>query len=120
MTEIHFLVEEAPEGGFTARAVGADIFTEADDLPSLRGQVRDTVRCHFDEGSKPSVVRLHFARDEALPAFEQTQETLAIGDQEVEAGKAKPAADVVMRLLMLSAEPVKGVDIKALINEGRA
>ena len=49
MTEIHFIVEEAPERGFTARAVGSDIFTEADDLPSLHEQVRDAVRCHFDE-----------------------------------------------------------------------
>ena len=32
MTEIHFIVEDAPEGGYLARAVGADIFTEADDL----------------------------------------------------------------------------------------
>lgn len=25
MTEIHFIVEEAPEGGYTARAVGEDM-----------------------------------------------------------------------------------------------
>ena len=50
MSEIHFLVEEAQEGGFTARAVGVDIFTEADDLAGLHQQVRDAVRCHFDEG----------------------------------------------------------------------
>lgn len=29
MTEIHFVVEEAPESGFIAHAVGADSFTEA-------------------------------------------------------------------------------------------
>lgn len=58
MTEIHFIVEEAPEGGFVARAVGADIYTEADDLQSLHMQVRDAVRCHFDEGAKPGVIRL--------------------------------------------------------------
>jgi hypothetical protein len=28
--EIIFLVEEAPEGGYTARALGYSIFTEAD------------------------------------------------------------------------------------------
>ncbi|MDP1653132.1 MAG: hypothetical protein Q8L56_10470 [Rhodocyclaceae bacterium] len=66
MTEIHFIVEEAPEGGFTARAVGADIFTEADDLPGLHAQVRDAVRCHFDEGAKPSVIRLRITREDAL------------------------------------------------------
>lgn len=68
MTEIHFIVEEAPEGGFTARAVGADIITEADDLPALHEQVRDAVRCHFDEAEKPSLIRLHITREEALAA----------------------------------------------------
>lgn len=68
MSEIHFIVEEAPEGGFVARAVGADIFTEANDLPALHEQVRDAVRCHFDEDEKPSVIRLHITREEALAA----------------------------------------------------
>lgn len=48
MNEIIFLVEESPEGGYTARALGQSIFTEADDLESLNAQVRDAVRCHFD------------------------------------------------------------------------
>ena len=49
MDELIFLVEEAPEGGFTARALGAAIFTEADDMDGLREMVRDAVCCHFDE-----------------------------------------------------------------------
>ena len=49
MDELIFLVEEAPEGGFTARSLGAAIFTEADDMDGLREMVRDAVRCHFDE-----------------------------------------------------------------------
>lgn len=68
MTEIHFIVEEAPEGGYVARAVGADIFTEADNLPGLHAQVRDAVRCHFDVDNKPGVIRLHITREEALAA----------------------------------------------------
>ena len=67
MTEIIFLVEEAPEGGYTARAVGASIFTEADDLEGLERNVRDAVRCHFDEGARPRMVRLHFTREEVIP-----------------------------------------------------
>lgn len=66
MTEIHFIVEEAPEGGYVARAVGADVFTEADDLPALYERLRDAVRCHYDEGDKPRVIRLHITREEAL------------------------------------------------------
>jgi hypothetical protein len=53
MSELIFLVEEAPEGGFTARALGESIFTEADTLPELRAQLRDAVQCHFDEGQGP-------------------------------------------------------------------
>ena len=56
MTDIHFIVEEAPEGGFIARAVGVDIFTEADNIQELHVKVRDAVRCHFDEGQIPSPV----------------------------------------------------------------
>jgi len=65
-TELIFLVEEAPEGGYTARALGESIFTEADDLPSLHQQIRDAVRCHFEEGQQPKVVRLHFVREEVI------------------------------------------------------
>lgn len=53
-SEIIFSVEEAPEGGFTARALGHSIFTQAEDLADLREKVRDAVRCHFDEPSKSS------------------------------------------------------------------
>ncbi|HEX6623516.1 MAG TPA: hypothetical protein VF064_07365 [Pyrinomonadaceae bacterium] len=68
MEELIFLVEEAPEGGYTARALGASIFTEADDLDGLREMVRDAVRCHFDEGQGPRVIRLHFVREEVFAA----------------------------------------------------
>jgi hypothetical protein len=66
--ELIFLVEDAPEGGYTARALGVSIFTEADDLNSLREAVRDAVRCHFDEGQGPKVIRLHFVREEVIAA----------------------------------------------------
>ena len=68
MEELIFLVEDAPEGGYTARALGVSIFTEADDLPNLREQVRDAVRCHFDDGQGPKVIRLHFVREEVIAA----------------------------------------------------
>jgi hypothetical protein len=66
MNEIIFLIEEAVEGGFTARSLGESIFTEADTLEALRQQVREAVNCHFDEGKTPKVIRLHFVRDEVL------------------------------------------------------
>jgi hypothetical protein len=68
MEELIFLVAEAPEGGLTARALGASIFTEAEDMQELRDQVRDAVRCHFDEGKGPKIIRLHFVREEIIAA----------------------------------------------------
>lgn len=66
MNEIIFLVEEAPEGGYTARALGESIFTEADDVENLHEQIRDAVLCHFDEGKAPRIIRLHFTREEVI------------------------------------------------------
>ncbi len=68
MTELVFLIENAPEGGHVARALGVSIVTESDDLPSLRESIRDAVRCHFDGPDVPSAIRLHFVRDEVIAA----------------------------------------------------
>ncbi len=64
--EIIFVVEEAPEGGFEARALGHSIYTEADSLEELRDLVRDAVQCHFTDAERPRVIRLHFVREEVL------------------------------------------------------
>jgi len=67
MSEIVFLVEEDPDGGLTARALGESIFTEADNMDALKEAVRDAVRCHFaDDESRPRVIRLHSVRDEVI------------------------------------------------------
>lgn len=68
MSELIFIVEEAPEGGYTARALGESIFTEADSIEAIRSQILDAVRCHFDEGDGPRMIRLHFIREEILAA----------------------------------------------------
>lgn len=59
MNEIIFVVEEAAEGGLTARALGESIFTQADTMEALHAQVRDAIHCHFEEGAAPRVIRLH-------------------------------------------------------------
>ena len=66
MDEIIFVVTEDPEGGFSARALGEAIFTEADNLAALKERVRDAVLCHFEESKAPQVVRLHFVRDHVI------------------------------------------------------
>ncbi len=68
MNEIIFLIEIAIEGGYTARALGESIFTEADDLESLRENIREAVDCHFESAEKPKVIRLHFVSEEIIAA----------------------------------------------------
>jgi hypothetical protein len=68
MNEIIFVVEEAPEGGYVARALSASIFTEADDLAQLRESVREAVACHFEDADRPAIIRLHFTREEVIAA----------------------------------------------------
>ncbi len=59
MTEIIFLVEDDPDGGYTARALDESIFTQANDMATLREMVRDAVHCHFpDEQSRPKVIQV--------------------------------------------------------------
>jgi hypothetical protein len=66
--KIIFFVEEAPEGGYTARSMGHGIFTEADNLSQLKTMVKDAVDCHFDIPEKPSIIRLHIVKEEVIPA----------------------------------------------------
>lgn len=69
MTEIVFIIEDDPDGGLTARAIGQSIFAQAEGLEALKDQVRDAVRCHFPEESKrPRLIRLHYVRDEVIAA----------------------------------------------------
>jgi hypothetical protein len=64
MSEIIFLVEEDPSGGYTARALGASIFTEGESRDELIDNIRDAVACHFENGDAvPKVVRLKLIVD---------------------------------------------------------
>lgn len=58
MSEIVFLVEDSPEDGFVARALGYSIFTDGQSYERLRENVRDAVRCHFENGEMQAVIRL--------------------------------------------------------------
>ena len=64
--EIIFLVEEAQEGGWTAKALGFSIYTEADTFEDLRTKVKDAVECHFEKDTAPHIIRLHMVKDEVM------------------------------------------------------
>ena len=67
MNEIIFIVEEVPEGGFTAKSISESIFTEGDDLDELKKNIREAVSCHF-EGRQtiPKIIKLHFIKEEVI------------------------------------------------------
>jgi len=67
-TEIIFSVVESPEGGYEAKALGHSIYTQADTFEELKGMIQDAVRCHFEEESRPRIIRLHLVKDEVIPA----------------------------------------------------
>jgi predicted RNase H-like HicB family nuclease len=66
MTEIIFLVQDDPEGGYTAQAIGEAIFTQGETKEELQAMIRDAVRCHFDDDKKPQLIRLHYVKDEVI------------------------------------------------------
>lgn len=66
--EIIFLVEEDPEGGYNAKALGESIFTEADSLEELKENIKNAIKCHFDrEEDIPNIIRLHIVKEETIP-----------------------------------------------------
>lgn len=67
MNEIIFIVEESSEGGFEAKALGHSIFTEADTIDELKQNIREAIHCHF-ETNAPSIVRLHYIKEEVFAA----------------------------------------------------
>ena len=66
MNEIIFIIEESKEGGFEARSLGYSIFTEAEDMASLKKEIKDAVICHFEKEAIPKLIRLHMVKDEVL------------------------------------------------------
>ncbi len=70
--EIIFVVEEDPEGGYNARALGQSIFAQGDTFQELKDNIRDALECHFNRKDDiPGIVRLHIVRERAMPLARQ-------------------------------------------------
>ena len=69
-TEIIFeLTEDEVDGGHSASALGYGIHTQGDCVEDVRRNVREGINCYFNETmERPSVIRLHFVRDEIMAA----------------------------------------------------
>ena len=66
MSEIIFIIENADEGGYIAKALGYSIITEAETFDELKENIKDAIKCHFDEKDLPHIVRLHMVKDEVM------------------------------------------------------
>ena len=66
-SEIIFSLQESPEGGYEARALGHSIFSQADSLGELKSMLRDAVACPFAEAERPSINGLRLVKDEVSP-----------------------------------------------------
>ena len=68
LNEIIFIVEDDPEGGYTARALGQSVFTESETLEEIESNIKDALKCHYDSGDEhiPSLLRLHIVKEEAF------------------------------------------------------
>ena len=67
MDKIIFIIEEAPEGVFTAKSLNESIFTEGDNLDDLKKNIRSAVICHFEDNKTiPKSIKLHFIREEVM------------------------------------------------------
>ncbi len=59
------MVEDEPEGGYTANALGHSIFTQGESWGELKTNINDAIGCHFDDiEAIPQVVRLHYVQEE--------------------------------------------------------
>lgn len=66
MKEIVFEVAQETDGGFTAEAIGENIFTEADSWDQLRANVREAVQAFYFDSAPPARIHLRLVRDEVL------------------------------------------------------
>ncbi|MBF0555575.1 MAG: 2-oxoisovalerate dehydrogenase [Nitrospirae bacterium] len=67
MCEIIFIVEKDIEGGFCAHALNHSIITEGEDLAELKLNIKDAIRCHFDNDEEvPKIIRLHMVTEEVF------------------------------------------------------
>lgn len=65
-SEIIFIVEESPEGGYEAKALDCSIYTQAESYEEIKELIKDAVKCHFSSESMPRIIRLHFVKDEVF------------------------------------------------------
>lgn len=55
MSRLIFVVENAPDGGYVARALGTGMSARAEDLMELRAKVQETVRMQIGDSEAEQI-----------------------------------------------------------------
>lgn len=64
--ELLFVVQEAIEGGYTAKAPAYGIYTQGETMDELLANIREAIHCHFEEGDMPGSFTLHTIKREIV------------------------------------------------------
>ena len=67
-SEIIFLIEEDPDGGYNAKALGYSIFTQSDSWEELEQNIKEATHLYFEEKDStiPKIIRLHFVKEKVI------------------------------------------------------
>ena len=67
MNEIVFEVTQEVDGGYVAECLTEDIITQGKSWDEIRKNVQEAATAYFfGQPQRPSMIRLHFVRDEVL------------------------------------------------------
>jgi len=65
---IQFFIQNDPEGGYTAEAIGYSIYTQGETLDETVQHIKEAVNCHFSE-EKITRLSLPIMVSFAVPSF---------------------------------------------------
>jgi predicted RNase H-like HicB family nuclease len=67
VNELTFLVEDDPGGGYNAKALEECICVQGDTFETLKKNIKDALRCHFETSEEiPAIIRLRIVREETF------------------------------------------------------
>lgn len=61
-----FVVQEDPDGGYTAKAPGYGIYTQGETMDELLANIKEAIQCHFEEGQAPTSFTIHTIKREVV------------------------------------------------------
>jgi len=64
---LQFMIHKAEEGGYYAAAVGYSIYTQGESIDETVANIREAVKCHFEESVSDSKYKLPIIANFEVP-----------------------------------------------------